>query len=382
MKMRRGLWRSILLAAAVCLAFGVSGCEKDATALSGEGKQAFINQQYDQAIQSFEAALAKDAQNFDATLGLAEVYGKQKKFDKAREYYDKAKALKPSKANLQYLEQRFQEMLLAEAEGMEDKTSAAYEKSLRDIIEMDKRSGSANQAYQLLSDYYMERGQTLEKDKNTRQAAVDMFLQMKTIRTDRNLRTKALNRAKELQREIYKDQFADNFTKMKEQLVKDARYDEATKRVKITLLNEDKEINPKDDAEKEARAKDLQLGAFKELVKLSYDLAGVKVADGELKKLQLGSLKQDELIIEKGKETITLSAELADIEEVTYASVIVPMRSAAEQKDDTKKDDAKKDDAKKEEAPAAMEGDKKPEEGAQEKAEEKKPEGEQPEGDK
>lgn len=351
--MRRGL-RAVLVALALSLAVGGVGCEKDAMTLSAEGTNAMINKQYDKAVQSFEAALAKDPNSFDAVAGLAEVYGKKSDFAKARENFEKARKMDAPKGKLQYLEQRYQEMLLAEAEAAPDRTSAEYEKSLRAIVEADKTSPSANRAYTMLGEYYLERGKALEADKGTRAQAVEMYLQMKTIRTDAQQRKQALQRAKELQREVYKDEFAGRFNSMKEALVKEGRFDEATGRVKIAILKEDKEIvAPKDDAEKEGRAKPLQQGALKELVKVAYALAGVTVEDAELKVLQLASLSQDELVIEKGKEAVTMSASLEDMEEVTYKSLIVPARDKAAAGDAPKGEAPPKEEAPKEEAPPA-----------------------------
>ncbi len=315
----------------VVLSLLLTACEKDATTLVSEGTIAYQQKKFDQAIKSFEDALKLDPKSFDATIGLAEVYMGRGDFSKSHEHFDKARALKPSKAREQFMNQLYQDLLLREAQAMKDKKSPEFEKALRGVVEINKRSAKANEAYTLLGEYYMTHGDELAKAKDTRQKAVDMYLQMLTIRTQPALRKEAKQKAKKLQRDLYADAFAANIAKSKPEWDKEKLYDPATTRLKMVILKEDKEINPKEDEEKEAIRKQLQQAMLQNLLALEYKLAGIDMpplAEIPVKLAGLKSLKVEEEIIEKGKVGLTHSVELKEIEELTYKVLVVPARKA------------------------------------------------------
>ena len=70
----RRVMRRWLLCLCAVLALAALGCEKDAQTLTNEGNVALVGQDYDTAVTRFNEALKKDAANFDAVVGLAEVY--------------------------------------------------------------------------------------------------------------------------------------------------------------------------------------------------------------------------------------------------------------------------------------------------------------------
>ena len=327
-------WAALMLAG--LLLTSALGCEKDAQTLTLEGTSALSQKNYDGAIVSYTKALALEASNFDATVGLAEAYTKKGDITKAKEYFAKAKALKVGGAKEKYMEQLMQDLYMEEAKAIEDKTSEAYHDALWKVVDVRDRGGAASQAYTLLGEYYMERGDTFAKDKDQREKAVEMYEAFKKIRTQRTLRTQALQKAVKLQREIYDDKFAANFAKIKPGLVKDGLFDESTRRVQIKVLIEDKEINPKTDEDKATLKQKLANQAFFDLVKMTYMLTGDPVpADSELKRLAFQTVKEVEgsEILEKGKAQLIIDVGLDELREVSYKRIAEPNRKAAGNKD-------------------------------------------------
>ena len=199
-----------LATASLILAVWVTttGCEKDAPTLAHEGSIHLLQKQYPEAIASFDAALALNPKNFEAQVGLAEVYTDKGDHAKAHQYFEKVYASKLDKGRQLYVDTRFQNLLLSEAEAMQDKTSLAYEAALRKVVDTRNRGQGSDKAYEHLGKYFVERGDTLAKDKKTRGEAADFYEKMKSIRTTLELRKQALDKAEKLRRDIYKDEFA------------------------------------------------------------------------------------------------------------------------------------------------------------------------------
>ena len=342
-----------LLVLIAALALFALGCEKDAKTLAYEGNAAMIQKKHDVAIERFNAALALEPDNFDALLGLAEVYIQKNDTAKAKEYFEKASKINTDKGKAQYLEQLQQDMLLQEVKAFQDKTSDAFHEALWAVIKVRDRGEQANEAYTMLGEYYMERGDALAKDPATREKAVEMYLKMRNIRTQRPLRNQALSKAETLQREIYKDKFAQTFEALRPDLEKEGLYDPAARLVKIKVLIEDPEIDPKTDEDKAAFQQKLALQAEIELVKFTYKLSG-EPEPAELKRLSYETVKKvdDSEIIEKGKVQLIISVALDELEQLSYDRIVVVAREAREA--EARKAEGAPDD--KGEAPAPADG--------------------------
>lgn len=313
----------LLLILVLCL--WLAACEKDAPTLIVEGTKALVTKQYDKAQQSYEGALKLDPNNFDANMGLAEVHSAKREFAKAREYFDKAKGLEAEEAKKQYLTQRYQEMLLEETKGT-DAASADYEKNLLALVEMNKRSPAAEEGYKMLADYYMERGDTLSKDKATREQAVELYLKLKGIKVEPARRKQALDKVEVLRRQLYTDAFAKRIEAVKGDLVGKGEFDEANKRIKANIVFEDAAFKPKKDEEKAAKLDELRKAAKERLLTWTLMFADVQPGSAEAKawSFQPGTFKEEVATVEVGKAQVVVSAEIFDLEQITYDNLIKP----------------------------------------------------------
>ena len=345
----RALRRLVIVALSALVALSAVACEKDARALVNEGNVSVINKKYDQAVVSFEAALAKEPGNFDAVVGLAETYLRKGDLAKSREYFEQAKKSKLSKAQEQFLNQKFQDLLLSESEGLKDKDPEKYEAKLREVIEVKNKGRAADDAYFSLGEFYMKRGDDMAKDKKTRDKAVDFYEQMKTIRTQPALRKQALDKAKKLRREIFTDVFANELARLTPELEKDSRLDKENKRVKVIAAVEDKELNPKTDEDKEVIRKQLSRTATTELIRLTYSLSGTPTPESVPNAFAFKTAKVEEEVMEKGKAQLTVSVTLDELENLAYVHIVAPLQDKKKDEDD-KKIPAEGGEEKKEEA--------------------------------
>lgn len=321
-----------LLLTTVLLALGAAGCEKDARALTQEAQIAMIQGDHDVAITTFQAALAKEPGSVDATIGIAETYLRKEDLPKAREWFEKARALKLEKAEEQYLERRFQELLMAEAKPLKDSDPDAYEKKLREVLAVKDRGDAAEAAYEALGDFYLRRADELALDKKTREQAVAYYEQMKTIRTQPATRKQALDKARALRRDIFSDTFARELDKLSESLKRDGLLDEANRRIKVVALIEEKELVFKTDEDKEAIRPKLSRSATGQMIRLTYLLSGTPVPESVPSRFNFETAKVEEELFEKGKAQLTVSVTLAELEELAYKSIILPMERDAEKK--------------------------------------------------
>lgn len=320
---------SVSLAISAIAALSLVACEPSGPELSNQGNLALVQQDYDGAITKFNLALAKDATSFDATLGLAQAYTKKNDFAKAQDYFDKAKTLlKDNDPKKPYMDEKLQELYLAQAATYKDKDPAQYEAKLMEVVKVKGRGGQANTAYFELGEFFMDRGDTLGKDPKTRDKAIEYYEKMNTIKTQPSLRKKARGAAKKLYRQRFADKFADQVAKLKPQLVKDGLFDEATGRVKVVILIENKAINPKTDEDKDALRKTLSHRATNSLIDHSYAFAGFPRPDSVPNSFNFKSAKVEEEVMERGKAQLTVSVALTEIEEIAYKVIVVPAREA------------------------------------------------------
>lgn len=326
---RRALGRIAAVLLTLALALVAFGCEKDARTLVNEGNVAVINKKYDEAITSFDAALVKEPGNFDATVGLAETYLRKGDLSKSREYFDQARTKELSKAQQQFLHQKLQDLLLAEAEKLKDSDPKTYEAKLREVIEVKNRGRAADEAFFALGDLYMRLGDDMAKDDKTRDKAVDYYERMKTIRTQPALRKQALDKAKKLRRLIFADLFKAELAKISDQLKKENRLDEVAGRVKVIATVEDKNLNPKTDEEKDEIRKSLSKTATIELIRLTYTLSNAAIPEAVPNKFAFSTAKVEEEVIEKGKAQLTVSVTLTELEELAYDQIVVPLQIEA-----------------------------------------------------
>jgi tetratricopeptide (TPR) repeat protein len=320
----------VWIPAIAVLALALAGCEKSASELSNQGNVALVQQDFDGAIASFNQALAKDPSSFDAMLGLAQAYTKKNDFPKAHEYFDKSKALvKDTDPQKPYMDEKLQELYLAEAVPLKDKDPAAYEAKLMESVKVRDRGGQANTAYFELGELFMSRGEQLGKDPKTRDKAIEYYEKMNTIKTQASLRKKARVAAQTLYRQRFADKFKDEVTKLKPQLLKEGLLDEPGGRVKVVILIEDKELNPKTDEDKAAIRKTLAHKATSGLIDYSYAFAGFPRPDSVPNLFTFQSAKVEEEVIERGKAQLGVSVALSEVEQIAYDVIVVPAREAA-----------------------------------------------------
>jgi tetratricopeptide (TPR) repeat protein len=342
-----------LAMASLILALWVTttGCEKDAPTLAHEGSIHFLQKQYPEAIKSFDAALALNPKNFEAQIGLAEVYTEKGDHAKAHQYFEKVYAGKLDKGRQLYVDTRFQNLLVSEAEAMPDKTSDAYEAALRKIIDTRNRGQAADKAYDYLGKYYLERGDALAKDKKTRGQAAEFYQKMKSIRTTRELRKQALDKAESLFRAIFKDEFAGRVAADKATWAEGSAWTEAGGRLTFTSTIEDKGIKFKEDAEKAPYQRKLSLTCQKALILAMHKYSGTTPPD-PLLNYKLQTSKLDAESYEKGKVSMTVSVTLGELEDLSYRRLVKPARKKKGKK--PAKGDAP---AKKDAAPASAPAD-------------------------
>lgn len=344
--------RVVLLALLIALSVASVGCEKDAATFTNEGNVALVNKDYDKAVNSFQQALGKDPKSFDATVGLAQVYAQKNDFAKAKEYFTKAEGMGPNKVQLQYLNQHRQELFLAEAKTTTDKTNPQYETQLRGVIDANKRTPAADEAYRLLEELYMERGKALSGDPKTYEEAIVFFEKMRTIKTQPALRKDAIKRADELRTKIFEDMWAKAFGAAKTKLATEERVDAANKRIKFVATLEDKELKFKEDEEKEAARKKLLKENRDAIVVFTYALMGTpkdKIPSRVPKALlEPKTAKLDGETFEEGKATATVSITEDELKQIAFKGIFLPRRAAereAKKDDAAKKDDGAKKDA-------------------------------------
>jgi len=357
---RRALQRIAAVLLALALALVAVGCEKDARTLVNEGNVAVINKKFDEAVVSFDAALVKEPGNFDAIVGLAETYLRKGDLAKSREYFDKARASELSKAQQQFLNQKLQELLLAESEKLKDSDPKAYEAKLREVIDVKNRGRAADDAYYSLGELYMRLGDDMAKDVKTRDKAVEYYERMKTIRTQPALRKQALDKAKKLRVVIFHDAFKNELDKISDLLKKENRLDEVGGRVKVIAAVEDKTLNPKTDEEKDEVRKSLSRSATIELIRLTYTLSGARTPESVPNKFAFTTAKVEEELIEKGKAQLTVSVTLEEIEKLAYKQIIEPLENEQGKDDGEDKKDgegAMGDEGEGDKAPEAPEAD-------------------------
>ena len=135
------------------------------------GQSLLYSQQYDQALEQFQAVARSNPRDAEAYLRLSQIYRSQHKYDLARENLAKAIELSPENSELQY-----NQVLLAEAEG---KTPEAVT-LIRKILDSTARADGTAYTPQEQSNrgIFLEKLGTLNRDQGNFQAAEDSFRQM------------------------------------------------------------------------------------------------------------------------------------------------------------------------------------------------------------
>jgi tetratricopeptide (TPR) repeat protein len=319
----------LALASAICVFCLVTmGCEKDATELSKEGSIHLLQKNYPQAISAFEAALTLAPGNFEAMVGLAEAYTEQGEHAKAHEYFEKVYAASPDKGRQLYVDSKFQALLLAEADAMEDKSSDAYEAALRKVVDKRKRGEAADQAYERLAAFYTSRGDELAKDAKTRVQAAEYYEMLRTVKTTRELRKQSLDKAEALFRAAYKDEFAQRLVAEKASWAEESTLSEKDGRLLVTSAIEDRKLRFKTDEDKAPYQRKLTQDAQMQMILAMHRLSDTKPPT-PLRNYKLATLKVDSEIYGRGKASVVVSVGLEELEEVSYEKLVKPARKAA-----------------------------------------------------
>jgi tetratricopeptide (TPR) repeat protein len=145
------------------------------------GQNLFYSQQYDQALEQYQAVVQANPRDPDAYLRLSQIHRQKRNFDQARDNLNKAIDLAPDNQEL-----RYNQVLLAEAEGKSSEAAALIQRILDSTARSDPSAYSPQEKTN--RSIFLEKLGTLYSDQNNLDKAEEVYRQMTALGGDGALR--------------------------------------------------------------------------------------------------------------------------------------------------------------------------------------------------